>query len=66
MRGRSTTSNLVQFVHTANLTSIDSKQLDVIYSDFNKAFDHIDHSYQIKKLRIFGFELFKIAEKFEV
>lgn len=41
MSGRSTTSNLVQFVHTANLSSIDSKQLDVIYTDFNKAFDHL-------------------------
>lgn len=54
MKGRSTTTNLVQFVHTTNLTLTKNKQLDVIYTDFSKAFDRVDHSCLIRKLSLIG------------
>ena len=54
MRGRSTTTNLVcvtQFI--AN--SLDQLgQVDVIYTDFSKAFDRLDHGLLLNKLSCFG------------
>ena len=55
MKGRSTVSNLVckaQFL----CESLDrDDQVDVIYTDFFKAFDRLDHSTLISKLDNFGF-----------
>ena len=53
--GRSTTTNLVQISqYIAN--AMDQKQkVDVIYTDFFKAFDSVDHSILLGKLDSFGF-----------
>lgn len=54
MKGRSTTTNLVvitQFI----AKSIDMQaQTDVVYTDFSKAFDRLDHNILLKKLTLFG------------
>ena len=53
--GRSTVSNLMsvsQFIASILDTS---GQVDVIYTDFAKAFDRLDHGLLIKKLASFGF-----------
>lgn len=53
-RGRSTVSNLMEFSKRA-LEVIEAKaQLDVIYTDFSKAFDSINHVIVLEKLKSFG------------
>jgi hypothetical protein len=54
MRGRSTTTNL--FCATQLISdSIDKGfQTDVVYLDFSKAFDSLDHSILIQKLQFVG------------
>lgn len=53
--GRSTTTNLTcitQFI----ADELDRKhQVDVVYTDFSKAFDRLDHTILVKKLESFGF-----------
>lgn len=52
---RSTSSNLAAFMETV-IESVDSNtQVDVIYTDFSKAFDKVSHSILIKKLAMYGF-----------
>lgn len=55
MRGRSTVTNLVcksQFI----CEKIDQQsQVDVIYTDFSKAFDRLDHGILLQKLDLIGF-----------
>lgn len=55
MPGRSTTTNLTcvtQFISE----SLDQRcQVDVIYTDFSKAFDRLNHSILTDKLKLFGF-----------
>lgn len=55
MQGKSTVSNLVcktQYIAEA----LDQKgQVDVIYTDFSKAFDRLDHGILLNKLQNFGF-----------
>lgn len=55
MQNRSTFTNLALFSqYTAE--ALDSKsQVDVVYTDFSKAFDRLDHATLIKKLILFGF-----------
>jgi len=53
-RGRSVETNLLCFVNTLIKTMESGGQTDVIYTDFNKAFDSVNHSVLIAKLRLFG------------
>lgn len=54
VRGRSTCTNLTEFTSFA-LQSIESgKQVDVVYTDFSKAFDRIHHGILFRKLENLG------------
>lgn len=53
-RGRSTVSNLVEFAKRATEVIESNAQLDVIYTDFSKAFDSINHFIVLQKLKSFG------------
>lgn len=44
IKGRSTTTNLIEFTHAASTALSSNIQLDVIYTDFSKAFDRVNHS----------------------
>ena len=54
VKGRSTTTNLVEFVSFATNVVESLVQLDVIYTDFKKAFDRVSHSILIRKLNEMG------------
>lgn len=54
MKGRSTTSNLMEFTHYAYDGLNSGAQIDVLYTDFSKAFDRVDHGTLIRKLRGFN------------
>lgn len=54
LRGKSTTSQLLQVLHEIG-ESLDKRvQTDILYLDFAKAFDRVDHQLLLKKLRNFG------------
>lgn len=53
MRGRSTTSNLINFINYTSTVMDKGGQVDVIYTDMTKAFDKIDHTKLINKLKTF-------------
>ena len=58
MAGRSTTTNLIEFVSSA-LSNLDSGlQFDAVYTNFKAAFDKIPHSLLIAKFKKLGFSLF--------
>lgn len=52
---RSTTSNLVCFTQYISNILDNHGQVDVVYTDFSKAFDRIHHSVLLQKLNTFGF-----------
>lgn len=52
--GRSTTTNLLEFTSTTIKSVEQGKQMDVVYTDFSKAFDLINHRIVMKKLENFG------------
>lgn len=55
MKRHLTDTNLFSFSHYT-LNALDScKQVDVIYSDFNKALDKIGHNILLNRLTVFGF-----------
>lgn len=54
MKGRSTYTNLIEFVNFANGVIESGSQVDVIYTDFSKAFDRIRHTHLIAKLAEIG------------
>lgn len=54
MKGRSVNTNLVEFVNVATETMESRSQLDVVYTDFSKAFDCVDHKILIDKLSCIG------------
>lgn len=54
MKGRSTSTNLIDFVNDA-IRSIEKRhQVDVVYTDIRKAFDRVRHNLLICKLRELG------------
>jgi hypothetical protein len=54
MKGRSTETNLVEFAQTGLDVIESGNQLDVVYTDFSKAFDRVSHSILIAKLERMG------------
>lgn len=57
MRSRSVCTNLMEFTHyiAKNLDELPCAQIDTVYTDFQKAFDKVNHRILIQKLRTFGF-----------
>lgn len=54
MSGRSTTTNLATLTQFVSCELDKQTQVDVIYTDFSKAFDRLDHGVLLKKLHSFG------------
>lgn len=54
MSGRSTVTNLVEIAQFLSVAVDRRKQVDVIYTDFSKAFDSINHCLLLAKLDRFG------------
>lgn len=52
---RSTQTNLMEFVTMVSQSMANGGQVDVLYTDFSKAFDRIVHRRLLKKLVPFGF-----------
>lgn len=55
-RGRSTTTNLGVFISDVLKGMEMSAQVDVIYTDFEKAFDRVDHVILLRKLQGLGIQ----------
>ena len=55
MGGRSTTTNLLEFVTFCMDNFVDRRQVDCIFTDFSKAFDKLSHSILLLKLTKLGF-----------
>lgn len=53
-KGRSVVTNLLEFTSSSINSIEDGKQMDVVYTDFSKAFDLINHRIILKKLANFG------------
>lgn len=54
LKGRSTVSNLVLFLDYVSDKMDNQDQVDVVYTDFSKAFDRIDHNLLLLKLASLG------------
>lgn len=54
-KGYSTITNLLEFTSLVNRGFLNKKQTDVVYTDFSKAFDKVNHLLLIKKLHLMGF-----------
>lgn len=54
VKGRSTTTNLTEFVSFVTSSMDKGSQVDVIYTDFEKAFDRVDHTILLHKLHCLG------------
>lgn len=53
--GRSTTTNLLEFSNIAIGVLESGAQVDVVYTDFSKAFDRVHHKFLVAKLSELGF-----------
>ena len=58
VKGRSTVTNLFLLTQFLAKSVDDGVQADVIYADFSKAFDRINHKLLLQKLSILGFSPF--------
>ena len=56
LKNRSCTTQLVQVLHTLGQNLDKNIQTDVIYLDFSKAFDSVDHRIILSKLKLHGVE----------
>lgn len=54
MKGRSTATNLSVFIDNVASGMDGGKQVDVVYTDFEKAFDRVDHIILLRKLYELG------------
>ena len=54
VKGRSTVTNLSCLIHFIHEAFRDGNQVDVLYTDFSKAFDKVDHTLLLRKLHGFG------------
>ncbi len=54
LKGRSTTSNLVEFVSNVTKQLEGRMQVDALYLDYSKAFDSLDHRILVGKLAKYG------------
>ena len=54
LSGRSTTTNLMEFVGSVKAAMEGGNQVDALYLDFSKAFDCLNHGLLIEKLRKYG------------
>ena len=54
MRSRSCSSQLLSLLHSIGEALDKNKQTDVLYLDFAKAFDTVDHATLIEKLKWYG------------
>lgn len=54
VKSRSTTTNLVEFINFVSSAMENRCQVDVIYTDFEKAFDRVDHVILLRKLLCLG------------
>lgn len=54
LKGRSTTSNLVLCADYISNNMAEAGQVDVIYTDYSKCFDRIDHLQLLKKIQLVG------------
>lgn len=57
MKHRSTSGNLLEFVTYATSSQLSGARVDVLYTDFSKAFDRVDHNILINKLAKFNLPL---------
>ena len=55
VRNRSTVTNLLEFTCEIFQSFQNRLQTDVVYTDFSKAFDIVNHSLLLKKLELIGF-----------
>ena len=55
IRGRSTCTNLLELTTTINAGFASNLQTDVIFTDFSKAFDSVNHELLLTKLNKIGF-----------
>lgn len=54
LKGRSTVSNLVVLNEYVTASMDAGKQVDVVYTDYSKCFDRIDHKLLLRKLQLIG------------
>lgn len=57
MKRKSTNTNLMEFVNFCHKAMLNGSQVDVLYTDFSKAFDRVNHSILREKLNMFDVPL---------
>jgi hypothetical protein len=60
VRGRSTATNLIEFTSKVVRGFEHGMQTDVIYTDFSKAFDRVNHKLLLLKLHYLGFPIWLV------